>query len=113
MASTMTGKANKEAEVTDGGGAPLVHYRKKDAERIRQIDAMQDDVASKIGDVMASFKDVPSRTEQLEKTLLKSRASHVQQISMPARKYINPASYVIMAFLSAVLIIALFCFTLF
>ena len=113
MDHTMTGKANKETEVADGGEAPLVRYRKKDAERMRQIDAMQDDVVSKIGDVMASFKEAPSRSEHLEKILLKSRTSHLQQISMPERKYYNPASYVIMVFLSAVLIIALFCFTLF
>lgn len=105
----MTDKAGKEAKVTDIDAIPLVRYRKKDAERVRQIDAMQDDVVSKIGDVMASFKEKPSSSEQLEAKLLKSRASHLQPVQVPEKKY-DPASYIIMAFLSLVLLIALYMF---
>lgn len=51
---------------TDDTG-PLVHYRKKDAARVQQMDEMQKTVEEKVREVMDSFRESPSHIEVLEK----------------------------------------------
>lgn len=73
----------QETPVTDT--MPLVHYRKKDAARMRQMDEMQGCVEGKVREVMDSFRESPSQLEVLDKKLRRENLSSESGRSMAGR----------------------------
>lgn len=99
---------NKTQKSPSESPAPLVKYRKKDAERVRQIDEMQEDVESKIAEVMASFKETPSKVELFEQKLHKGGRSFLSQgMQMRARE--GSTGFIVITLLAVTAMLVLVC----
>lgn len=73
-------KTKLDCAATEEVERPLVHYRKKDDQRVQQINELHDAVADKVDDVMASFKETPSKTQLYEEEILRKIKSRSRKI---------------------------------
>lgn len=85
-------------------------YRKKDEQRIQQLDELHGELADKVADVIASFQEAPSKTQLIQEALLHKHHSRRRKVKSRRTVKKTPVSLLWLFGLLAVIAIGLLVF---